>query len=65
MQAVIDACRRGYLNAKPQVVISNNSKSDALSRAKAENIAAYYLSSKTHPDSDELDGKILRVLSQH
>jgi folate-dependent phosphoribosylglycinamide formyltransferase PurN len=30
MQAVIDACKTGRLRAKPRVVISNNSGSEAL-----------------------------------
>lgn len=38
MQAVIEACKCGRLNAKPVVVISNNSGSRALARAKEEGI---------------------------
>ncbi|MEE9517926.1 MAG: hypothetical protein V3V52_12540 [Candidatus Adiutricales bacterium] len=34
MQAVIDACTEGRLNAKPAVIISNKSKSGAGERAK-------------------------------
>ena len=35
MQAVIDACREGRVNAEPRVVISNNSRSRALGEATA------------------------------
>ena len=38
MQAIINACRNKTLNAVPAVVISNNSKSGALQRAKQEGI---------------------------
>jgi phosphoribosylglycinamide formyltransferase-1 len=65
MQAVIDACNSGHLKAKPCVVISNNSDSGALARAKQEGIPAYHLSSKTHPDPAQLDQVTLAVLTQN
>ena len=34
MQAVLDAIQKGILKAKPCVLISNNSKSKAIERAK-------------------------------
>ena len=43
MQAIIDACQAGTLAAEPRVVISNNSQSGALARARQANIAAYHL----------------------
>jgi phosphoribosylglycinamide formyltransferase 1 len=65
MQAVIDACNLGFLDAKPGVVISNNSDSDALARARRDEIPGYHFSSKTHPDPAQLDQSILAVLQQH
>lgn len=65
MQAVIDACQSGCLKALPAVVISNNSESEALARAKRENIPGYHLSSKTHPDPEQLDQEMLNILSQY
>jgi len=62
MQAIIDACKDGRLNAKPCVVISNNSKSGAIQRAKKEGIPYYHLSSKTHPEFEEPDKAILDAL---
>lgn len=64
MQAVIDACKSGYLNVKPCVVISNNSNSEAIARAKREGIPAYHLSSKTHPNPVQLEQAILSILTQ-
>lgn len=64
MQAVLDACKDGRLNAQPCLVISNNSDSEALLRAKQDGIACYHLSSKTHPNPDQLDAEILRLLQQ-
>ena len=65
MQAVIDACKSGKLAAKPSVVISNNSDSEALKRAARAGIPHYHFSSRTHPLSEELDDAILQVLILH
>ncbi len=63
MQAIIDACRSGGLSADPCVVVSNNSDSGALVRARTEGIAAYHLSEKTHPGT--VDREIVAVLQRH
>jgi phosphoribosylglycinamide formyltransferase-1 len=65
MQAVFDACNTGFLNAKPVAVISNNSDSEALTRARQEGIPGYHFSSKTHPDASQLDEAILAALQLH
>ena len=65
MQAVIDACNSGQLAAKPCVVISNNSDSEALARARRERIPAYHLSSKIIPNPDALDEAVLLTLRRH
>ncbi len=65
MQAVIDACKTGRLDAKPCVVISNNGDSQALARAKREGIPHYHLSIKTHPQPQQLDKEILATLVNH
>ena len=63
LQAIIDACKRGELNAEVRVVISNNSRARALRRARDEGIPAYHLSTVTHPDS--LDETICRTLENY
>lgn len=65
MQAIIDACRSGILQAEPAVVISNNNRSGAISRAKQERIPCYHLSAKTHTKPEELDQAILNALLKH
>jgi len=65
MQAVIDACRSGYLQAKPSVVISNNSDSEVLVRAKRENIPNYHLSSKVFKDPEQMDQEMLTIFNRH
>ncbi len=64
MQAIIDACKAGRLDAKPRVVISNNSEAMALQRARAEGIPHYHISALTHPGPRE-DKEMLRVLRMH
>ena len=64
MQAIIDACKEGKLNAVPCVVISNNSEAMALERARRAGIPRYHISGKTHPGETE-DQAILRTLQAH
>lgn len=63
MQAVIDACAAGTVPAEVVLVISNNSHSHALSRAREHGIATAHLSAFTHPDPAGLDGAILDALA--
>ncbi len=62
LQAVIDACADDSLPAEILLVVSNNSKSKALSRAAASNIPTIHLSASTHPKEAALDGAILEHL---
>ncbi len=62
MQAIIDAAKKGTLQAKPVVVISNNGDSTALERARREGIPCFYLSGRTHPDPTSLDQAIRDTL---
>ncbi len=65
LQAVIDACKAGILDAKASLVISNNSASEALARARREELPGYHFSSKTHPNPAQLDEAILAALQLH
>ena len=50
VQAIIDACKDGRLDARPRVVISNNARARVLSRARREGVPWRHLSTRTHPD---------------
>ncbi len=65
MLAIMDACEQGRLEARVEIVISNNANSQALVSARERGIATAHLSSRTHPDPDELDEAMLGVLSGH
>lgn len=63
MQAIIDAIKAKTLDAKPSLVISNNSSSYALERAEKEAIPHYHLSAKTNPDN--LNQIIIELMKTH
>jgi phosphoribosylglycinamide formyltransferase-1 len=65
LQAILDACRDGSLDADPRFVISNNSEAKALERARAGGVPAYHLSAHTHPEPDRLDAAIVATLERH
>jgi len=65
LQAIIDGCNSGKINAIVRVVISNNSKSMALQRAKNNGIPAFHFSQKTIEDPVQLEQAILNTLLSH
>jgi phosphoribosylglycinamide formyltransferase-1 len=65
LQAVLDACREGRLEAQAAVVISNNSDALALQRARLAGVSCAHLSGRTHPDPDLLDRAICDTLVRH
>jgi phosphoribosylglycinamide formyltransferase 1 len=64
LQAILDACAAGEIAARVVTVISNNSDSGALRRARAAGSLAVHLSSKTHPEPGALDQAIVRTLAE-
>ena len=65
LQALMDACADGSLDARISVVISNNSRSIALERARRSRIPVAHLSSVTHPDPSRLDKAIANTLTSY
>ncbi len=65
LQAIIDGCHGGQIDARVVVVISNNADSMALQRAKKGNIHQYYLSAKSLGSEEILATKIIEVLEEH
>ena len=64
LQAVIDACRSGRIHAEVVLVISNNSQSGALQRARTAGVPTLHLSDRTHPHPGALDGAIKDALRE-
>ncbi len=65
LQAILDACRTGRLDAEPCVVIANNSDAPAFQRARRAGVPACHLSSQTHREPDSLDAAIAATLERH
>jgi phosphoribosylglycinamide formyltransferase-1 len=63
LQAILDACARDDIAARVVVVVSNNSDSGALKRARGAGARAVHLSGKTHPGASALDLAIAEALS--
>lgn len=65
MQAIIDAIKNGRLDAKACCLISNNSDSGAMQRAKNEGIPAFHISQKIYPDENEMNKAIIHTFEKH
>ena len=64
MQAIIDAIEAGHLDAQIVLVISNNSGSGALERARKHGLPWLHLSGAKLPDADRLDAAICEALRE-
>ena len=65
LQAIMDGCKSGRLNAHVCVVISNNSSSMALERARREGIPAFHFSQSMIQDEKLLEQTVLDTLIEH
>ena len=65
LQAIIDACRSKRINASVCAVISNNSGSFALQRARDNGIPAYHFSQQTIKSPEVLESTILDTLVEN
>ena len=65
MTAIINACERSEIEAKVEVVLSNNANAKALFEAKQRKISTIHLSSDTHNDPKLLDSVMRDTLLQH
>jgi phosphoribosylglycinamide formyltransferase 1 len=62
LQSLLDASASGRIQGRVAVVVSNNSDSGALKRARTAGVQAVHLSSKTHAEPAALDAAIKEVL---
>lgn len=62
LQAVIDACQSGAIDGDVVLVISNNSNSGAIERARRHGIETVHLSGNTHSDPEVLDWAVTAAL---
>ena len=62
LQSIIDNINSGNLEAKIQLVVSNNPNAYALSRAQKDNIPTYIIKNTNNTD---IDNELLEVLSHY
>ena len=65
LQAIIDAIESGRLAAKIQFVLSNNSQSGALARARKQNIPAIHLSEVVSGSREKFGEQLKELLRNH
>ena len=65
LQVILDACNQKAINASVNVVISNNSDSRALKRAKEANVLALHMSTITHLNEHKLDIAITEIMKSN
>jgi phosphoribosylglycinamide formyltransferase 1 len=61
LAAILDAIERDDLQARVEVVVSNNSKAGGLELARHANIPAHHVSRRTHPDPGAAMLDVLRA----
>ena len=65
LQVILDACNQKTINASVSVVISNNSASRALKRARESNVLGLHMSTKTHFNEEKLDIAITEIMKSN
>ena len=65
MQSILGACDAGSLQSRPVLLISNNANAGALEIARQAGLETFHLSSKTHPQADQLDLAMTTILDDH
>ena len=64
LQAILNAIRRGRLNARVAVVVSDRADAFALTRARRAGVDAQYLNPKTYPSREAYDRALFKLLDR-
>ncbi len=65
LQSIIDHIEQGCLDAKIQVVISNNPDAYALQRARKHNLPSAVVRHQDYPNREDFDRKMIDILRVH
>ncbi|MBC7327734.1 phosphoribosylglycinamide formyltransferase [bacterium] len=65
LQAIIDACKDGYIPGEVVCVISDKADAFALERARREGIPAIFLDPTKYESREEYDGRLVEILNEH
>jgi len=64
MQSIVEACKRGYINATVSIVLSNRAEAPGLEFARSENIETVVLPHKAFPVREDYDRQVVDILNQ-
>ena len=64
MQAIIDGCQSGSIQATPSLLICNNRKAYAVERAQAAGFKVEIINGKTHPEDTDRDQAMVNALEE-
>jgi phosphoribosylglycinamide formyltransferase 1 len=64
MQSIVQACKRGYINANVSIVLSNRAEAPGLDFARSENIETVVLPHKAFPVREDYDRQVVDILHQ-
>jgi len=64
MQAIIDQCQNGGIEAEPVLLICNNANANAVERARCAQVPVAILNGKTHGDAEQLDRAMTKALQE-
>jgi len=64
MQSIVEACKRGYINATVSIVLSNRAEAPGLEFARSENIETVVLPHKAFPVREDYDRQVVDILHQ-
>lgn len=65
LQAILDACEQGRINASVTAVFSNRANAFGLERARSANVAAHALSAADYPDREAFDQQLMREIDSY
>jgi phosphoribosylglycinamide formyltransferase-1 len=65
LQAIIDACKRGYIPGEVVCVISDKKDAFALERARREGIPAIFLDPSDYPSREDYDKALAQTFKEH
>jgi phosphoribosylglycinamide formyltransferase-1 len=65
LQAIIDRIKEGKLNAKVEIVVSDNENAYAIERAKRSDIPVYVVNYKSYAKREEAEGSVLSMLKKY
>ncbi|ARJ42800.1 phosphoribosylglycinamide formyltransferase [Pantoea alhagi] len=65
LQAILDACQQGRINARVAAVFSNKANAFGLERARSAGVAAHALSSSAYETREDFDRQLIREIDAY